>query len=101
MKPLKLYRVESSDHAVMHIAARSGPQAAEIFATWEAAQGQIADCFSVELMATNDLSELQRKELDLLLAAAREGIALHHDDTGWSIDSEGLFSFDPTDEGER
>lgn len=101
MHPLKIYRIESQEHGVLHIAARSSPQAAEIFVTWEATQGLIADRFTVELMPTNDLGEPQRRQLALLLATAAEGIARRDEDDGWSIDSEGWFSFDSSGEGAR
>lgn len=98
MKPLKLYKVEPQDRAALFIAARSNRQAAEIHVTVEAAQGLSRSSFAVELVRMESLDTDQQLQLRSLLPRSTEGIA-HFDATeGWSINSEGLTSFDSGEE---
>lgn len=94
MKPLKLYKVEPEALPVIHIAARSNQQAAEIFVTWEASNSRSPGSFSVELVRMASLDQEQQNQLQSLLAVSTEGIATFNPDTGWSIDSDGWTSFD-------
>jgi hypothetical protein len=93
MNPLKLYRVEPEALPVIHIAARSNQQAAEIFVTWEASKSRSPGGFSVELVRMGSLDQEQKTQLQSLLAVSTEGIAAFDPDTGWSIDSDRWTSF--------
>jgi hypothetical protein len=95
MKALKLYRVEPEALPVIHIAARSNQQAAEIFVTWEASKSRSPGSFSVELVRMATLDEKQQTQLQSLLAVSTEGIAFFEQGRGWSINSDGWTSFDP------
>jgi hypothetical protein len=93
MKPLKLYKVEPEALPVIHIAARSNQQAAEIFVTWEASNSRSPGSFSVELVRMASLDQEQQTQLQTLLAVSTEGIATFDAQSGWSIHSEGWSSF--------
>lgn len=101
MKPLKLYKVETKAYPDMHVAARSNPQAAQIYSTWAASVGRPAGSFSVELVSSEDLVSGQQTQLQSLLAASTEGIAWFEEGNGWTIDSDGWTSFDLDEREER
>jgi hypothetical protein len=94
MKPLNLYKIDPDGLPVMHVAARSDEQAAQMFVTWEAAHELSGRSFSVELAAIDTLDRDQQLQLHELLATSTEGIARHDEDRGWIIDSDGWASFD-------
>jgi hypothetical protein len=101
MKPLKLYKVETEAYPAMHVAARSNPQAAQIYSTWAASVGRPAGGFSVDLVLMEALVSEQQPQLQSLLEVSTEGIAWFEEAHGWSIDSGGWTSFDPTEREER
>lgn len=94
MKPLKLYKILPEGLAAMHVAARSNEQAAQIYATWEAAQELSGRDFAVEVVALENLDRAQRRQLNALLTNSTEGIARFDENTGWTIESDQWFSFD-------
>ena len=98
MRCLRLYRIEPEAFPVMHVAARSGHQAAQIYITWEASAGRASDSFSVELVSMAALDSGQRTQLQSLLAVSTEGIAYFEQGHGWAIDSDGWTSFAPGEE---
>jgi hypothetical protein len=98
MKRLSVYKIEPESLPSMYVAARSDRQAAEIYVTWEAAEGHHATIFTVELVRLASFDPEWQAKLQTLLATRSEGILRFDYDTGWSIETDSWLSFDPKGE---
>lgn len=97
MNQLELYEIESRAGRTI-VAAPTQEQAAQIFVTWEAAEGRNAEEFSVGRLPLDSLSAVHQAQLRAVLSAEKAGIVRHDAENGWTVHWDGWISGDPADE---
>ena len=97
MNQLELYEIESRARRTI-VAALTQEQAAQIFVTWEAAEGREAQEFSLGRLSLDSLSPVHQAQLRAVLTAEKAGIVRHDTENGWTVHWDGWVSGDPGDE---
>lgn len=80
---MQLYEINVDEYPAVHVVARTGHEAVDVFITFEAARGRVHQCLTVKPIPASDLDPERGAKILHALAVGFAGVLHHDDEMGW------------------